>query len=274
MHDEAARSLNTTFHRSIRAKVLDAIAQYALIAPHDNIAVCISGGKDSMLLAKVLQEVQAHGDVPFSLRFLSMDPGYSPQNRAKLEENAAKLHIPLEIFRTDVFRIADTHAKNPCFLCAKMRRGWLYTQARALGCNKIALGHHFDDVAETILMAMVYGGQVQTMMPKLHAEHYPGMELIRPLYLVHERDVIAWAAHNGLSFLDCACAVSARRGEGEGSKRAEIKALIARLGEGNPQIKQNIVNSVKNIDLTRVLGYHIRDTKSNFLDFYNEEESK
>ncbi len=274
LSDEAARSLNTVFHRSIRAKVREAIAQYALIEPGDRIAVCVSGGKDSLLLAKVLQEVQAHGSTPFSLRFLSMDPGYSPENRARLEENAATLQLPLEIFQTEVFRIAERHAKNPCFLCAKMRRGWLYTQARALGCNKIALGHHFDDVAETILMGMLYGGQVQTMMPKLRADHYPGMQLIRPLYLVHERDIRAWADAIGLSCLDCACAVSARRGEGEGSKRAEVKALLARLGEGNPQIRQNIVNSVKNIDLTRVIGYHIGDTKSNFLDFYNDEDSK
>lgn len=272
--NEAARCLNTVFHRSIRAKVSEAVSAYELISPGDRIAVCVSGGKDSMLLCLVLRELQAHGRVPFSLRFLAMDPGYSPENRARLEQNAAQLAIPLEIFETNILRIADRHAKNPCFLCAKMRRGALYAQAQALGCNKIALGHHADDAAETVLMAMLYGGQVQTMLPKLRADNYEGMELIRPLYHVHERHIRDWAAANGLDFLDCACAVSARREEGEGSKRAEIKALIAHLCEGNPQVKQNILNSVKNIDLSRVLGYRLGDTKRSFLDDYNKEDCK
>lgn len=272
LSDEAARSLNTVFRRSIRNRVAQAVETYRLLEAGDRVAVCVSGGKDSMLLAKVMQELAAHGGVPVSLRFLAMDPGYSPANRALLIENARALGVPLELFETNVFRVADRHAKNPCFLCAKMRRGWLYTQARALGCNKIALGHHYDDVVETILMAMLYGGQVQTMLPKLKSDNYAGMELIRPLFLVWERDIIAWAERHGLRFLDCACSVSARRGEGEGSKRAEVKALIARLGEGNPQIKQNILNSVKNIDLAHVLGYHLGETKRTFLDNYNGEE--
>lgn len=267
---QAERSLNTVFRRSIRNRVADAIRQYALLQEGDRVAVCISGGKDSMLLAKCLQELQRHGDFPFDLEYLTMDPGYSPENRRKLEENAAALGIPLHVFETDVFRVAERHGKNPCFLCAKMRRGWLYAKARELGCNKIALGHHYDDVVETILMAMVYGGQIQTMMPRLHSENYEGMELIRPLYLVREADVVAWTEANGLAFLGCVCAVTAKRSDGEGSKRTEVKRLIAGLCEGNPQIKQNIMNSVKNINLSQVLGYHIGNTKRNFLDDYDE----
>lgn len=267
---EAERSLNTVFRRTIRNRVVDAIKQYQLLQTGDRVAVCISGGKDSMLLAKCLQELQHHGDFPFHLEYLTMDPGYSAANRRRLMENAALLGIPLHVFETNVFRVAGRHGKNPCFLCAKMRRGWLYAKAQELGCNKIALGHHYDDVVETILMAMVYGGQIQTMMPKLRSDHYEGLELIRPLYLVREADILAWVQANGLTFLGCACAVTEKRADGEGSKRAEIKQLIARLCEGNPQIRQNIMNSVKNINLCQVLGYHKGNTKCNFLDDYDE----
>lgn len=271
LSDEAARSLNTVYRRSIRNRVAEAMAEYALLESGDRVAVCISGGKDSMLLAKVMQEFAAHGGIPVTLQFLAMDPGYSAENRALLEANARALGVPLRIFETDVFHVAGRHAKNPCFLCAKMRRGWLYTQARALGCNKIALGHHYDDAVETILMAMLYGGQVQTMLPKLKSDHYAGMELIRPLFLVREADILDWAARHGLRFLDCACSVAAKRG-GD-SKRAEVKTLIARLCEGNPQIKQNILNSVKRIDLAHVLGYRFDGQERTFLDDYNREES-
>ncbi|WP_087065519.1 tRNA lysidine(34) synthetase [Intestinibacillus massiliensis] len=269
---QAERSLNTVFRKRIRNRVAEAVKGYGLLREGDRVAVCISGGKDSMLLAKCLQELQRHGDFPFHLEYLTMDPGYSPANRRRIEENAGALGIPLHIFETNVFRVAERHGKNPCFLCAKMRRGWLYAKARELGCNKIALGHHYDDVVETILMAMVYGGQVQTMLPKLKSDHYEGLELIRPLYLVREEDVIAWAEANGLSFLGCACAVMEQRGEG-GSKRAEVKRLIAMLCEGNPQIKQNIMNSVKNINLSQVLGYHKGNTFRTFLDDYDETDT-
>lgn len=271
--EEAARSLNTAYRRSIRNRAAEAVRKYRLLCAGDRVAVCISGGKDSMLLAKVMQELAAHGETPFTLRFLAMDPGYTPENRARLEENARLLGVPLEIFETNVFRVAARHAKNPCFLCAKMRRGWLYTQARALGCNKIALGHHYDDAVETILMGMLYGGQVQSMLPKLKSDHYAGMELIRPLFHVREADIADWAARHGLRFLDCACGVSAARGGEGGSKRAEVKALIARLCEGNPQVKQNILNSVRRIDLAHVLGYRLGAEQHTFLDGYDGEEA-
>lgn len=268
--EQVEHSLHTTFRKRIRNRVVEAVRQYKLLRVGDRVAVCISGGKDSMLLAKCMQELQRHGDFPFHLEYLTMDPGYSPENRRKIEENAALLGIPLHIFETDVFRVSARHGKNPCFLCAKMRRGWLYAKAQEIGCNKIALGHHYDDVAETILMAMLYGGQVQTMLPKLHSDNFPGLELIRPLYLVHESDVLDWVQQSGLTFLGCACAAEQARGAEEGSKRAEIKRLIAQLCAGNPQIRQNIMNSVKNINLSQVLGYHKGNTIRTFLDDYEE----
>lgn len=266
---QAANSLNTVFRKPLRMRCIEAIRKFALIAPNDHIAVCVSGGKDSMLLASLLRELQIHGEVPFTVECIAMDPGYSPANRQLLEENAAKLGISLHIFETDVFRIAEKHSKKPCFLCAKMRRGWLYAKAKELGCTKIALGHHYDDAVETILMAMIYGGQIQTMLPRLKSDNFAGMELIRPLYFVREADIIAWAKYNDLHFMNCACAVTEKRAEGEGSKRAEVKKLIAQLCENNPQIKQNIMNSVKNINTAQVLGYHIGDTHYDFMDAFS-----
>lgn len=263
---QVARSLNTKYNKTIRSKVVSTIKEYKMIQSGDKIAVCVSGGKDSMLLCKIMQDLQSHGKTPFDLCFISMNPGYNKENLTLLTDNAQKLGIPLEIFETNVFQVAENHAKNPCFLCAKMRRGWLYTKAQEMGCNKIALGHHFDDVVETILMAMIYGGQVQTMMPRLKADNFDNMELIRPLYNVHECDIIEWTNEHQLKFLDCACSVTQKKSSDDVSKRAQIKELIANLCTQNGQIKQNILNSVKNIDLTRVIGYRIDGNKHNFLD--------
>ncbi len=265
---QASHCLNTVFRKSLRMRCIEAIRTYQLLQAGDRIAVCVSGGKDSMLLATLLRELQLHGDIPFSIECIAMDPGYSAENRRRLEENAAQLDLPLHIFETDVFRVAEKHGKNPCFLCAKMRRGWLYSKAQALGCQKIALGHHYDDVVETILMAMVYGGQIQTMLPRLYSDHFPGMELIRPLYLVRETDIIDWVNYNQLSFLDCACAVTQKRQE---SKRAEVKRIIAQLCDDNPQIKQNIMNSVKNINVHQVLGYRKDGISHSFLEQFTPE---
>lgn len=264
---DVTRRLNTAFSRTIRDRAARAVREYGMIAPGDRIAVCVSGGKDSMLLALVLQELAAHGGTPFTLRFLGMDPGYAPESRARLIENARRLGLSLHLFETDVFRVAVRHAKNPCFLCAKMRRGHLYQQAQSLGCNKIALGHHYDDVVETILMGMVYGGQVQTMLPRLQSAHFAGMELIRPLYQVREADIVAFFEPFGLSFLDCACPARARTAGA--SKRAEIRRMIERLCQDNPQIKQNIFNSVRRIDLRHVLGWTDGHTESNYMEIYN-----
>lgn len=249
----AAQVLSTQFSKSIRRRCADAIAQYQLICPQDKIAVCVSGGKDSMLLAIVLRELQQHGLIPFSLVFLAMDPGYSPQARAHIVHNAQQLQLDLQFFDTDIFRVVRRHSKNPCFLCAKMRRGWLYSQAQALGCNKIALGHHYDDIVETILMSMIYGGQIQTMLPRVDSANFPGMQLIRPLYFVRQADIQAWVQACQLDFTGCSCTASVRQ---ESSKRLVIRQLIAQLCQTNPQIKQNIMHSVQNIDLRKVLGAH------------------
>lgn len=250
---EIERALTTSFARTLRAPFARALREYRLLAPGDRVAVCISGGKDSMLLAKLLQNQQKYGSIPFSLIFLAMDPGYTPENRRHIEENAARLGLPVEFFETNVLRVAANHAaRHPCFLCAKMRRGHLYAEAQKRGCNKIALGHHYDDAIETILMGMLYGGQVQSMLPRLQSKNYPGMELIRPLYLVRERAVSDWAEACGLTFLPCACPAAARK---QDTKRAQIKALIAALAAENPQIEANIFNSVQNVDVEKVLGW-------------------
>lgn len=262
---EIERALHTRFARTLRAPFLRAVRDYQLLSPSDQIAVCISGGKDSMLLAKLMQDAQRHGEIPFTLRFLAMDPGYPPENRAHLEENARTLGLPLSIFQTNILQVAGRHCgQHPCFLCAKMRRGHLYAQARALGCNKIALGHHYDDAIETVLMGLLYGGQVQAMLPRLAAAHYPGMELIRPLYLTRERFVQDWADHCGLVFAPCACPAAARKTD---TKRAQIKTLIASLAAQNPQIEANILNAVKNVNVSKVLGWRdASGTAHSFLD--------
>lgn len=269
----AEKSLRREFHSTLLSKFNKAAADYRLINSGDKIAVCISGGKDSMLLAKLMQEYKLRSGADFTLRFVAMDPGYSPENRGVIEKNADLLGIPLEFFSTDIFAAVDREKTNPCFLCAKMRRKSLYMQAQKLDCNKIALGHHFDDVIETILMAMIYGGQVQTMMPKLHSENFEGVQLIRPMYLIREADIIRWCEFNGLHFIRCACKFSEENeavseSGGSGSKRKEIKQLIAQLKQRNPQIEYNIFRSVENINLNRVISYKDKGVVHSFMDGY------
>ena len=273
-YQQIERSIQKTYHKRLWTPFITAVKQYDLIAPGDRIAACISGGKDSMLMAKLLQLLQRHSDVPFELVYLVMDPGYNAANRQKIEYNAALLHIPVTIFSTDIFEITSTAGQSPCYLCARMRRGYLYSKARELGCNKIALGHHFDDVIETILMGMLYGAQVQTMMPKLHSTNFPGMELIRPLYLVREEDIIHWMNYNDLHFIQCACrfteSCASCGGTEKGSKRAEIKDLIRELRKKNPYIEKNIFRSVENVNLNTVIGYKKDGVRHHFLDEYDK----
>lgn len=256
------RTLQSEFVRTLRKPFVDAVKEYDMVQAGDRIAVCISGGKDSMLLALLMQDLQR--TVDFELIFLAMDPGYAPAGRAHLEENAARLGLPLEIFETNVLRVAGNHAsEHPCFLCAKMRRGHLYTEAQRRGCNKIALGHHYDDAIETVLMGLIYGGQIQAMLPRVKAKNYAGMELIRPLYLTREKNVQAWADFCGLTFLPCDCPAKTLESD---TKRAEIKALIASLAAGNPQIEANILNAVKNVDTAKLLGWRDENGRHSFLD--------
>ena len=273
---EIKRTLQSEFVRTLRKPFVDAVKAYGLVKPSDKVAVCISGGKDSMLLALLLQDLQH--TVDFDLVFLAMDPGYAPEGRKHLEENAKRLDIPLEIFDTDVLRVAGVHsAEHPCFLCAKMRRGYLYTEARRRGCNKIALGHHYDDAIGTVLMGLIYGGQVQAMLPRVKAKNYEGMELIRPMYMVREADIKAWRDYNHLHFIQCACRFTERCatcGGEKGSKRDEMKELIAELRKRCDTIDMNIFNSVHNINLKTVIGYHKGDWTYSFLDDYDGEEKK
>ena len=265
------RSIIKTYHKQLWTPFINALKQYELIAPGDKIAVCISGGKDSMLLAKLMQQLHRHSDVPFELEYLVMDPGYAPANRAKIEENAAILGVPVTIFESDIFAVANGAEKNPCYLCARMRRGALYAKAQELGCNKIALGHHRDDVIETTVMAMFYGAQLQGMMPKLHSTNFPGMELIRPLYCVREEDIVAWAKHNELEFLQCACRFTERAataGHETESKRKEVKQLIRRLRETNPDLESNIFHAIHAVNLDMFPGYKTRGEKHSFLETY------
>ncbi len=264
------RSIITTYRKTIWNPFIGSLKTYQMIQAGDRIAVCISGGKDSMLLAKCLQELQRHGsEVPFELEFVVMDPGYRPENRRQIEENAHLLQLPIHIFDSPIFTVAEKQQTgSPCYLCARMRRGYLYKYARELGCNKIALGHHYDDVIETILMSMLYGAEMRTMMPKLHSTNFPGMELIRPLYLVREKAILNWAAYNDLHFIRCACSVT--DGSAGESKRAEIKALLAQLRQVNRQIDQNIFRSAENVNLETILGYHKGDRYISFLDDYKQ----
>ncbi len=251
--------LRTTYARRLFKPFARAIVQYNLVKPNDKIAVCISGGKDSALMAKLFQELKRHNKFPFELVFLVMDPGYSPQNRAAIEENARLLDIPAVIFETDIFENVYVIEKSPCYICARMRRGHLYHKAQELGCNKIALGHHYDDVIETILMSILYGGQVQTMLPALKSANFEGMELIRPMYFVREKDILAWQHAYGLNFLQCACKFTADCAAHENnSKRQRVKALIRDLKREDPQIEQNIFKSVENVNLSKLLAYKDR----------------
>ncbi len=257
------------FGKKIWSKLHKAINDYELIQQGDVICVCISGGKDSMLMAKCLQMLEKHGTYGFSCKFLVMDPGYSEANLDMIRRNAEKLDIPINIYSTRIFESTEKAVSNPCFLCARLRRGWLYKKAQEMGCNKIALGHHFDDVIETILMGMLYGSQVQTMMPKLHSENYAGVQLIRPLYLVRESDIISWAGENGLEFIRCACRITEKSGEGS-SKRGEIKRLLAEMRKVNPAVDMNIFRSVENVNLQTLISYHMGNDRHSFLEAFDE----
>lgn len=267
-------SLRKTYKKRIWSKFTKAINTYELVKPGDKIAVCISGGKDSMLMAKCFQELKLHNKFDFEVKFLVMDPGYSPANRRVIEENAKRLHIPITIYESDIFDSVYHIEKNPCYLCARMRRGHLYHYAQELGCNKIALGHHYDDVIETILMGMLYGAQIQSMMPKLHSTNFEGMELIRPLYLVREEDIKAWRDYNGLRFIQCACkftdTCTTCNNEENRSKRMEIKELIRTLKEVNPYVEGNIFKSVENVNLDTMICYKTGGEKHHFLETYDK----
>ncbi len=267
------RSIVKRFRKEIWRKFVKAINEYEMIQDGDRIAVCISGGKDSMLLAKLFQELERHGKKNFDVEFLVMDPGYNAENRKQIEDNAQFLGVPIHVFETDIFNTVakDDIGGSPCYLCARMRRGYLYSNAKKLGCNKIALGHHFDDVIETIVMGMLYGGQIQTMMPKLHSTNFEGMELIRPMYLVREDDIIHWRDYNMLTFLQCACRFTESCATGElESKRAEVKQLIKELSKKSDVIEMNIFRSVENVNLNTVIAYKQDGVKRHFLERYDE----
>ena len=274
-YNAAEHSIITKYKKTLFHKFVGAVKDYKLIKQGDKIAVCISGGKDSMLLAKLMQELSRHGDYPFDMEFIVMDPGYAPQNRQKIIDNAQLLEIPIKIFDTDIFGAVVNIEKNPCYLCARMRRGHLYKMAQDLGCNKIALGHHFDDVIETILMGMLYGAQVQTMMPRIKSTNFPGMELIRPMYYVREKDIISWKNYNHLDFLQCACRFTEQIHSEDGfmtSKRQEIKLLIRELKKTNPQVEYNIFRSVERVNLSTIIGYYNENEEHNFLERFSDEE--
>lgn len=268
------RSIIKKFRKPIWRRFTKAIREYELVQEGDKIAVCISGGKDSMLMAKLFQELSRHGKKNFEVVFLVMNPGYNEINYQTIKDNAQILNVPITVFESDIFNIVASEEQSPCYLCARMRRGYLYSKAKELGCNKIALGHHYDDVIETILMGMLYGAQVQTMMPKLHSTNFEGMELIRPLYLIREADIIHWANYNDLHFIQCACRFTEHcascGGTEKGSKRAEIKELIHELAQKDPVIEYNIFRSVENVNLNTVIGYKQDGVRHNFLDTYDD----
>lgn len=268
--ERVEESIRKKFHKSIFTKFCQAINDYEMLKAGDKVAVCISGGKDSMLLAKLFQELKRHNKFPFDIVYLVMDPGYNKENRAQIENNARDLNIPAVIFESDIFESVVNVESSPCYLCARMRRGHLYAKAKSLGCNKIALGHHFDDVIETIVMGMFFGAQVQTMMPKLHSTNFEGMELIRPLYYVREKDIIAFRDYNDLKFLQCACKFTEQSAHDENSsKRKYVKKLISQLAKENPQIEKNIFRSVENVNLSTIIAYKDKkNIKHNFLDDY------
>ena len=269
------RSIIKKFRKPIWRRFTKAIREYELVQDGDKIAVCISGGKDSMLMAKLFQELARHGKKNFEVIFLVMNPGYNEINYQTIKDNAKILNVPITVFESDIFNIVASEEQSPCYLCARMRRGYLYSKAKELGCNKIALGHHYDDVIETILMGMLYGAQVQTMMPKLHSTNFEGMELIRPLYLIREADIIHWANYNDLHFIQCACRFTEHcascGGTEKGSKRAEIKELIHELAQKDPVIEYNIFRSVENVNLNTVIGYKQDGVRHNFLDTYDQK---
>ena len=268
------RSIITTYRKKLWVPFIKAVKEFKLINEGDKIAVCISGGKDSMLMAKLIEEIKKHGDCNFEVHYIVMDPGYSVENRNKIIENAKIMNIPIEMFDSDIFEIVTNMDDNPCYLCARMRRGCLYKKAQQLGCNKIALGHHFDDVIETVLMGMLYAGQIQTMMPKLHSNNYPNMEIIRPMYYIREHDINFWKKYNDLDFIRCACRFTEQASCDNGlSKRKEIKDLIKELHKVNPYVENNIYRSMYNVNLNMVIEYSKDGKKYNFLDTYDEDDS-
>lgn len=272
---EIENSIRKKFHKSLFSRFAKAINEYELVKKDDKIAICISGGKDSMLMAKLFQELHRHNKFPFELVFLVMDPGYSEMNREIIIKNAKLLNIPITLFESNIFDSVFEVDKSPCYLCARMRRGYLYSKAKELGCNKIALGHHYDDVIETILMGMLYGGQIQTMMPKLHSTNFEGMELIRPMYLIREDDIKHWRDYNNLYFIQCACRFTdtcstCNTDKSTGSKRIEIKNLIRQLKKANPFIESNIFKSVENVNLDTIIAYKENGVTHNFLERYDE----
>lgn len=273
--EEIERSIIKKYRKVIWKRFISGINEYDLIREGDKIAVCMSGGKDSMLLAKCMQELKKHSKFKFELEFLVMDPGYNEQNLKAIKENAEFLKVPIKIFETRIFDIVAVADRSPCYLCARMRRGHLYKNAKELGCNKIALGHHFDDVIETILMSVLYGAEFKTMMPKLHSTNYEGMELIRPMYLIREADILAWKRYNDLQFIQCACRFTENcvlGDNGGNSKRQEMKQLIKTLKKVSPYIEMNIFKSVHSVNLNTIIGYRKDDVKYNFLDDYNEKK--
>ncbi len=273
-HIQVEKSITKKYHKTIWCRFIEGIKEYDLIQENDRIAVCISGGKDSMLMAKCMQELLRHNKFHFELVFLVMDPGYNDVNRQTIVSNAALLNIPIHIFETKIFDIVADIDQSPCYLCARMRRGHLYKNAQELGCNKIAVGHHFDDVVETVLMSMLYNGRIQTMMPKLHSTNYPGMELIRPMYCVREADILAWKNYNDLQFIQCACRFTENctmcDNGGGGSKRQEMKTLIKRLRQMNGTFDKNIFHSLHNVNLDTVIAYKKGGELRHFLKDYDE----
>lgn len=275
-YEEIERSIIKKYRKLIWRRFVRGVEEYKLIQDNDKIAVCISGGKDSFLLAKCLQELKKHGKIKFDLEYIVMNPGYKDKNLDLIKENARTLNIPIKIFESDIFAVVNKIAeKNPCYMCARMRRGYLYNKAKELGCNKIALGHHYDDVIETILLSMLYGAEIKTMMPKLHSTNFKGIDLIRPLYLVKEDDIISWAKFNELNFINCACSFTEKRLEDESiSKRLEMKKLIKKFRNINENIDQNIFKSVENVNIDAIIGYKTNNKKYSFLDSYDDNEKK
>lgn len=272
-YQEIERSIIKKYRKTIWNPFIAAVKRYELIESGDKIAVCISGGKDSMLMAKLMQELRRHSKIPFELEFLVMDPGYNEINRRKIENNAELLHIPISIFETNIFEIANNTENSPCYLCARMRRGHLYSKAKEMGCNKIALGHHFSDVIETTLIGMFYGSQLQAMLPKIHSTNFKGMTLIRPMYCIHEEDILSWKRYNDLEFIQCACRFTENcticDNGGGGSKRQEVKQLIKRLKRDNPQIEKSIFNSIHSVCLDTMPGYKSNGKEHSFLERFN-----
>ena len=275
-YEEIERSIIKKYRKLIWRRFVRGVEEYKLIQDNDKIAVCISGGKDSFLLAKCLQELKKHGKIKFDLEYIVMNPGYKDKNLDLIKKNARTLNIPIKIFESDIFAVVNKIAeKNPCYMCARMRRGYLYNKAKELGCNKIALGHHYDDVIETILLSMLYGAEIKTMMPKLHSTNFKGIDLIRPLYLVKEDDIISWAKFNELNFINCACSFTEKRLEDESiSKRLEMKKLIKNFRTINENIDQNIFKSVENVNIDAIIGYKTKNKKYSFLDSYDDNEKK